>query len=91
MYILDEPTVGLHVQDVDRLIRVLRTIVDGGDSVVVIEHHPHFLSACDWLIELGPGAGPDGGRVIASGTPERIAHSDTPTAPYLRDVLEAER
>jgi excinuclease ABC subunit A len=91
MYILDEPTVGLHVQDVGRLIQVLGKIVDGGDSVVVIEHHPHVLSACDWLIELGPGAGPDGGRVIASGTPESVEHSDTPTAPYLRDVLEAAR
>jgi excinuclease ABC subunit A len=91
MYILDEPTVGLHIQDVDRLIRALRRVVEGGNTVVVIEHHPHVLSACDWLIEMGPGAGPNGGRVIASGTPETVAHSDTPTAPYLRDVLGAAR
>lgn len=89
MYILDEPTVGLHIQDVDRLIRVLHKLVDGGNTVVVIEHHPHVLSACDWLIELGPGAGPEGGRVVASGTPEAVSHSDTPTAPYLREILEA--
>jgi len=88
MYILDEPTVGLHIQDVDRLIRALRKVVDGGNTVVVIEHHPNVLSACDWLIELGPGAGPEGGRVIASGTPEVVARSGTATAPYLKEVLE---
>jgi excinuclease ABC subunit A len=88
LYILDEPTVGQHLEDVDRLIGVLQRLIDEGHTVVVIEHHPHLLAACDWLIELGPGGGPEGGRVIASGTPATVAGGDTPTAPYLRNVLE---
>jgi excinuclease ABC subunit A len=59
-----------------------------GGSPLVIEHHPHLLAACDWLVELGPGGGPQGGRVIATGTPEQIAQLETPTASYLRQVLE---
>jgi excinuclease ABC subunit A len=79
------------MEDISRLIRVLHDLVEVGGSVAVVEHHPHLLAACDWLIELGPGAGPNGGRVIASGTPETVAAIDTPTAPYLREVLEANR
>jgi excinuclease ABC subunit A len=88
LYILDEPTVGQHLEDVARLVDVLHGLVDEGHTVVVIEHHPHLLAACDWLIELGPGGGPDGGKVIASGTPEALASGTSPTAPYLREVLE---
>ncbi len=88
LYILDEPTVGQHMEDVDRLIGVLHSLVDRGHSVVVVEHHPHLLAACDWLIELGPGGGPEGGHVIASGTPEEVAKMGTPTAPYILNVLE---
>jgi excinuclease ABC subunit A len=88
LYILDEPTVGLHMEDVSRLVRVLNQLVHAGHTVVVVEHHPHLLANCDWLIELGPGGGPDGGRVIAKGPPEEVANMDTPTAPYLREVLE---
>jgi excinuclease ABC subunit A len=88
LFILDEPTVGLHLSDVQVLIMVLNRLVDNGHSVVVIEHHVSLLVSCDWLIELGPGGGPQGGRVIANGTPEDLAASDTPTAPYLRFVLE---
>ncbi len=87
LYILDEPTVGLHMEDVAQLIAVLNQLVDTGNSVIVVEHHPHLLAHCDWLIELGPGGGPDGGRVIAEGTPEEVAKMETPTAPYLREVL----
>jgi len=94
LYILDEPTVGQHLEDVARLIEVLRRLVDAGhngrNTVVVVEHHPHLLAACDWLIELGPGGGPDGGRVIAAGRPEDLAQGDSPTASYLRAVLEGE-
>jgi len=100
LYILDEPSVGQHLQDIQRLVGVLHRLVDEGrdgkrpkvgfNSVFVVEHHPHILSACDWLVELGPGGGPEGGRIIASGTPERLAMGNTPMAPYLRDVLEAE-
>ncbi|MHA1992533.1 MAG: ATP-binding cassette domain-containing protein [Candidatus Hodarchaeales archaeon] len=88
MYILDEPTVGQHMEDVSRLINVLHRLVKKGNSVVVIEHHPHFLAACDWLLELGPGAGDEGGRLIASGTPQMVAKGKTPTAPYIKEVLE---
>ena len=92
LYVLDEPTVGQHLEDVARLIGVLRRLVDAGrngrNTVVVVEHHPHLLTACDWLIELGPGGGPEGGHVIAAGRPETLAQRDTPTAAYLREVLE---
>jgi excinuclease ABC subunit A len=87
LYILDEPTVGQHMEDVARLVQVLHRLVEGGHTVVLIEHHAHVLAACDWLIELGPGGGPDGGRVIATGTPEAVAAAQTPTAPYLRPLL----
>jgi excinuclease UvrABC ATPase subunit len=87
LYILDEPTVGQHLEDVSRLSQVLHRLVDEGNSVIIIEHHPYLLAACDWLLELGPGGGPEGGRVIASGTPETIADMDTPTAPYIREVI----
>jgi excinuclease ABC subunit A len=89
LYILDEPTVGQHLEDVDRLSGVLHRLVEQGHSVVVIEHHAHLLAACDWLIELGPGGGPDGGQIIAAGPPEAIAAGDTPIALYLREILEA--
>jgi len=91
LYILDEPTVGLHMEDVARLIEVLNQLVDAGHTVVVVEHHPHVLASCDWLVELGPGGGPAGGRVIAKGPPEDVATMNTPTAPYLREVLEAKK
>jgi excinuclease ABC subunit A len=64
--------------------------VDAGHTVVVVEHHPHVLASCDWLIELGPEGGPAGGKIIAKGPPEEVAKMNTPTAPYLRELLEAE-
>ncbi len=88
LYILDEPSVGLHMEDVAQLIKVLHKLVDAGHTVIVVEHHPHILAACDWIIELGPGGGPDGGRIIATGNPEAVAKAKTPTAPYLQEVLE---
>ena len=105
LYILDEPSVGQHLEDVQRLNRVLERLVHtvyfpvatGGagvmheSTVCIIEHHPHMLAACDWLIELGPGGGPDGGRVVAEGTPEQVAAGLSPTAPYLRQALEEAR
>ena len=87
LYILDEPTVGQHLEDVARLIGVLRRLVDQGHSVVVVEHHTHLLAACDWLVELGPGGGPEGGRVVAAGTPAELARGETATARYLRSVI----
>jgi excinuclease ABC subunit A len=88
LYLLDEPTVGQHLEDVQRLVTVLQTLVQSGQSVLVVEHHPHLLAACDWLVELGPGGGPDGGRLIAAGTPEELSRGQTPTAPYLQKILE---
>jgi excinuclease ABC subunit A len=91
LYILDEPTLGQHMDDVARLGRVLQRLVEAGNSVVVLEHHPQLLATCDWLVELGPGGGPEGGRLIGSGPPEVVAWGNTPTAPYLREALEARR
>ncbi len=91
LYILDEPTVGLHLEDVARLVDVLNRLVDSGHTVLAVEHHPHLLSACDWLIELGPVGGPDGGHIIATGSPEDVSQMNTPTAPYLRELLNPTR
>ncbi len=87
LFILDEPTVGQHLEDVDRLVSVLHHLVEAGNTVAVVEHHPHLLAACDWLIELGPGGGLDGGSLVAAGPPEILAAGDTPIAPYLREIL----
>jgi excinuclease ABC subunit A len=87
LYILDEPSVGQHLEDVQRLVGVLNRLVDAQASVMVVEHHPHVPAACDWLVALGPGGGPAGGRVVASGTPEELAAGSTPIAPYLCEVL----
>jgi excinuclease ABC subunit A len=85
LYILDEPTTGLHLDDVRTLCRVLDRLVDAGHTVLVIEHHLDVIKRADWVIELGPGAGEAGGRIVAEGTPEEIAHvADSPTGHYLR-------
>jgi len=89
LYILDEPTIGLHLADIAQLVIVLNKLVDAGHTVLVVEHHPHLLAACDWIIELGPVGGPGGGEIIASGTPEAVMVMDTPTAPYLKQLLGA--
>jgi len=83
LYILDEPTVGQHMEDVERLKGVLHRLVHEGNSVVVVEHSPSLLADCDWLIELGPKGGQGGGRVVAEGPPEQVADIDTPTAKYI--------
>jgi excinuclease ABC subunit A len=83
LYILDEPTVGQHMEDIERLKRVLHRLVDEGNSVVVVEHSPSLLADCDWLIELGPEGGPGGGWVVAEGPPEQVAGMDSPTAKYI--------
>ena len=87
LYVLDEPTLGLHPHDVQRLRTALEHLVEADNSVLVVEPEPALLAACDWLVELGPGAGPDGGHVVATGTPEALAAGSTPTAPYLAQVL----
>jgi excinuclease ABC subunit A len=87
LFILDEPTVGQSARDVTRLVAVLDRLVDLGHTALVVDHDPQLLAACDWLLELGPGAGPDGGRVVAAGTPDRVSRGRTPIAPYLREAL----
>ena len=89
LYILDEPSLGQHLEDVRRLAGVLHRLVNEGGSVLLVEHHTHLLAACDWLAELGPTGGSGGGHLIAAGTPEQLAAGTTPTAPYLRQVLQS--
>ncbi|SMF68102.1 excinuclease ABC subunit A [Paenibacillus uliginis N3/975] len=89
MYILDEPTTGLHVDDIDRLLVVLHRLVDSGESVLVIEHNLDVIKTADYLIDLGPEGGSGGGTIIATGTPEQIVKvSESYTGKYLKPVLE---
>ncbi len=88
LYVLDEPTTGLHPADVERLLRQLHALVESGNTVVVVEHDMRVAASSDWLIDMGPGAGADGGVVTGSGTPQemaRCAHSRT--APYLARAM----
>jgi excinuclease UvrABC ATPase subunit len=85
VYILDEPTTGLHLADVDKLLAMLDTLVDDGNTVIVIEHHQAVMAHADWLIDVGPGAGHDGGQVVFTGTPaDLVESSPTLTAEHLR-------
>ena len=84
IYILDEPSLGLHAQDNDKLLDVFQRLVDQGNSVIIIEHNVDFIAASDWIIELGPGGGKNGGEVIFEGTPQKMATADTLTAKWLR-------
>jgi excinuclease UvrABC ATPase subunit len=88
-YVLDEPTTGLHLADVDQLLALLDRLVDNGNTVIVIEHHQAVMAHADWIIDLGPGAGHDGGRVVFEGTPAGlVSDSDTLTARHLKKYLE---
>lgn len=88
LYILDEPTTGLHTDDVGRLLSILQRLVDNGDTVVVIEHNLHVIKSADWVIDLGPEGGDAGGEIIAAGTPEQVAAcSHSYTGQYLKTVL----
>ncbi|WP_381791556.1 ATP-binding cassette domain-containing protein [Streptomyces niveus] len=88
IYILDEPTTGLHMADVDKLLALLDRLVDAGNTVIVIEHHQAVMAHADWLVDLGPGGGHDGGQVVFTGTPaDLVAHSDTVTARHLREYV----
>lgn len=82
LYILDEPTTGLHWDDADRLLKLLFGLRDAGNTVIVIEHHPDFVRLADWLVELGPSGGAGGGRIIFEGPPDDLAGADTPTAKF---------
>ncbi|GEP46905.1 excinuclease ABC subunit UvrA [Microbacterium saccharophilum] len=85
IYVLDEPTTGLHLADVDNLLAMLDRLVDAGNSVIVIEHHQAVMAHADWIVDLGPGAGHDGGRIVFQGTPaDLVATGDSLTAVHLR-------
>ncbi|MBA3722301.1 MAG: excinuclease ABC subunit UvrA [Parachlamydiaceae bacterium] len=83
LYILDEPSAGLHFQDIEKLLRILHRLVEKGHSVFVVEHQPSILKQADWLIELGPEGGPGGGKLIFEGTPSKMAKSTTPTGKII--------
>ena len=85
LYILDEPTTGLHMADVDKLLHVLHALVDAGNSMVIIEHNLDVIKNADWLIDMGPEGGSAGGQIVAQGTPEQVA---TPPASYTGQFLK---
>ncbi len=88
LYVLDEPTTGLHPSDIDLLLMQLHSLVDAGNSVIVVEHNVQVLADSDWLLDVGPGAGEQGGTIVASGPPVEVARSQSSrTAPYLRAVI----
>ena len=90
LYILDEPTTGLHFADIEKLLEVLQRLVDGGNTVLVIEHNLDVIKQADWLVDLGPEGGEAGGELIADGSPEDVAEVDgSATGQYLRALLPA--
>ena len=90
LYILDEPTTGLHFDDIKKLLHVLNRLVDGGNTVVVIEHNMDVIKTADWIIDMGPEGGEGGGRIIVTGAPEEVVkyHKESYTAKYLKEVLK---
>ncbi len=89
LYLLEEPTIGLHMADVELLLNVLHRLVDEGNTVIVIEHNLSVIAEADYIVDIGPEAGPDGGEIVATGTPEEVAQNRiSRTAPFLRDVLK---
>ena len=89
LYILDEPTTGLHTDDVKRLLAILNRLVDGGNSMIIIEHNLHVIKSADWIIDMGPEGGQKGGMVVAEGTPEDLAkRTDTPTGQFLKNFIK---
>ena len=90
IYVLDEPTAGLHLADVEQLLGLLDRLVDSGKSVIVIEHHQAVMAHADWIVDLGPGAGHDGGEIVFEGTPaELVASRSTLTGEHLATYIGA--
>ncbi len=91
LYILDEPTTGLHFEDVKMLLQVLNRLIDRGNTVLVIEHNMEVIKTADYIIDLGPEGGDDGGRLIAAGTPEEVAEVETSyTGKFLLEYLTSD-
>ena len=92
LYILDEPTTGLHFEDVRKLLEVLHELVEQGNSVIVIEHNLDVVKTADWIIDIGPEGGEGGGQIVAAGTPETVAGiAESYTGRYLKPMLEQSR
>ena len=88
IYILDEPTTGLHPSDVEKLILQLARLADAGNTVVVVEHDMQVIAQSDWVMDIGPGAGEEGGKIVAEGTPIEVASAkDSKTAYYLKKTI----
>lgn len=88
MYILDEPTTGLHFEDIRKLMLVIQSLVDKGNSVIIIEHNLDVIKAADWIVDMGPEGGAGGGKVIAQGTPEAVAEvAESYTGQFLKPLL----
>ena len=89
LYILDEPTTGLHFEDIKRLLQVLNQLVDKGNTVLIIEHNLDVIKSADWVIDLGPGGGKQGGELVAEGTPKDVAKvKNSYTGQYLKELLK---
>ncbi|MGH7281213.1 MAG: hypothetical protein ACRELY_06805, partial [Polyangiaceae bacterium] len=88
VYVLDEPTTGLHLSDVGRLVKVLDRLVERGDTLVIVEHHPDVIASADWVVELGPEGGARGGQVVFEGEPAKLFRADTPTGRFFSSSTE---
>jgi excinuclease ABC subunit A len=92
LYLMDEPTTGLHFVDIERLLQVLRRLTEAGNTVLVIEHNLDVIKSSDWVIDMGPEAGEKGGNIVAEGPPELVASApDSHTGRYLQQLLHAEK
>ena len=88
IYLLDEPTTGLHLADIDTLLKVLMKLRDAGNTLIIIEHNIDVLKCADWLIDMGPGGGPDGGKIVAEGSPDDVSkNKESVTAKFLKQYL----
>jgi excinuclease ABC A subunit len=87
LYILDEPTTGLHFYDISKLLHILHELVDNGNSMIIIEHNMDLVKTCDYVIDLGPSGGKNGGHIVAQGTVEKVAQENSPTAPFIKAAL----
>jgi excinuclease ABC subunit A len=89
---LEEPTIGLHMADVQLLVEVLHRLVDDGNTVIVIEHNLDVIAEADYIVDIGPEAGRDGGKVVATGSPEEVAqNNESRTAPFIKRILQTEK